>query len=259
MSRASVVAARLRLAVRVLVLALLLLAVFWVVAFLLALLASWLRGLPVTVDGLLPRGAVCGLIAALFVAVFHIKREAIYLPVPRRSAFVERLKAHLGEVGYTGQEETPDRLAFRPSFGSLLFGAGIRVEIDGTAATVTGPKVYLELLRRRLRLQSYLYPAERGERLLRRVELTLRVSPEQLPRVRNEVVGALRVAGAEVVCQVSLLAQSDAGIRDAAVEEALHGWAQLPGVALDVRKELLPAPRLQPSVRPRRVPALAAV
>jgi hypothetical protein len=256
MSHPPVFAARLLLVARVLVLALLLLAVFWVVALLLAVLTAWLRGLPVTGDGLLARGAVCGLIAALFVAVFHIKKEVIQLPVPRRTAFVERLKAHLGEMGYVSLGETADRLVFRPSFRALLFGAGIRVQITGRSATVTGPKVYLELLRRRLRLQTYLDPAGRQERLLRRVEVAMRVPAEQLPRVRNDLVGALRVAGADVVCHVNILARSDSGIREAAVEEALHGWLQVPGVAVDVHKEPLQVPRVQVSQR-RPSPVLA--
>jgi hypothetical protein len=268
MSRPPLVAARLCLAVRVLVLTLLLVALFWVVAFLLVLVPAWLHGLPTTANGLLSRGAVCGLIAALFVAVFHIRREVIRLPVQRRATFVERLKLHLGELGYTGLEEGPDQLVFRPSFGSLLFGAGIRVELAATSATLTGPKVYLELLRRRLRLQSYLAPAERAERLLRRVELSMRLSPEQLPRLRHEIVGALRVAGAEVACQVIILARSEAGIRDAAVDEALQDWVKTPGVAVEVHKEQLALPRpltalrppipARPCAEPRRLASLAA-
>lgn len=238
-----VLAARLRLAARVVVLSLLTLAVFWGVAFLLTLLTAWVRGLPVTPAGLLSHGAVCGLIAALFVVVFHIKKEVIRLPAPRREAFVARLKAHLGELGYTTQTETPDRLVFRPSFRSLLFGTGIEVRLAGDAATVTGPKVYLEVLRRRLRLQCYLDRAEHEGRLLRRVELSMRMAPEQLPRVPGAVEEALRGADAEVVCHLSILARSEAGIRDAAVEEALRGRLEEEGIAVEVHKEPLAAPR----------------
>ena len=148
--------ARLFLALRVLALSLLILAVFWVVAFLLALLAGWLRGVPVTGAGLLPRGAVCGLIAGLFVAAFHLRRETIHLPAAPRGAFVARLSTELGEMGYAAGVGAGDRLVFRPTARSLLFGASIRVRLDGPSATVAGPKIYLESLRRRLRLHDYL-------------------------------------------------------------------------------------------------------
>jgi hypothetical protein len=255
-----VVPARLRPAVRVLMLALLVLAVFWVAAFLLALLTAWLRGQPAAGAGLLSRGAVCGLIAALFVAVFHIKKEVLRLPVARREPFVERLKAHLGDLGYTLAAETAERLVFRPSFRSLLFGAGIEVRLAGASATVAGPKVYLEGLRRRLREQSYLAPAGRGERggdLLRRVELSMRVSPEELHEIRGEVVGPLRAAGAAVVCHLCVLAQNEAGIPEAAVAEALGGWVREQGIPVEVHKERSPAPRPLPG--PHRPPARARV
>jgi hypothetical protein len=238
-----VLAARLRLAARVVVLSLLTLAVFWAVAFLLTLLTAWVRGLPLTAAMLLSHGAVCGLIAALFVIVFHIKREVIRLPVPRREPFVERVKAHLRELGYTLTAEVPDRLAFRPSFRSVLFGAGIEVRLTGDGATLTGAKVYLEVLRRRLRLQSYVDRAEHEGRLLRRVELSMRLTPEQLPRVPGAVAEALRGADAQVVCHLSLLARGAAGIRDAAVEEAVRGRLEEEGIAVEMHKEPLSAPR----------------
>jgi hypothetical protein len=251
-----VVPARLSPAVRVLVLALFVLATFWGVALLLALLTAWLRGQPAAGAGLLPRGAVCGLIAALFVAVFHIKKEVVRLPVVRREAFVARVKAHLSDLGYALAAEAPDRLAFQPSFAALLFGAGIEVRLAGASATVTGPKVYLEGLRRCLRVQSYLAPAERGDRgLLRRVELSMRVSPEELHEIRGALVGPLRAAGAVVVCQLSVLAQSEAGIPEAAVAAALQGWVKEQGIPVEVHKERPPAPRALPG--PHRPPVAA--
>jgi hypothetical protein len=239
-------AARLLLALRVLVLALLVLAVFWSVAFGLLLLTDWLRGLPVAGAGLLTRGAVCGLIAALFVAVFHIRKEVIRLPVTKRDAFLDRVRVQLSDLGYTARAETPDRLVFRPAFRAVLFGANIQVEVAGTTATVTGPKVYLEMLRRRLRVESYLEPVRRDfgvGPLPRRIERSMRVSPEKLHRVRNEVVGALRVEGADVVCHLSIMAQSKEGMRDTAVEEALREWLREHGIPVEIHKEGFAAPR----------------
>lgn len=220
---------RLLLAVRVLVLSLLTLALFWAAALLLVTLAAWLRGTAPAGAGLLARGAVCGLIAGLFIAVFHLKREVILLRLADRQAFAEHVRAELAELGYVPAVESGDRLVFRPALRSLLFGAAIRVQLGGERATVSGPKVYLEVLRRRLRLHDYVdraspHPAPaRGGRLLRRAELSLRASPEQLDGVRAGLA-SLRAAGAEVVCQVHVLAWSDAGLPDAAVEDVLRRW-----------------------------------
>jgi hypothetical protein len=148
--------ARLLLALRVLALSLLILAIFWIVAFVLAFLAGWLRGVPVAGEGVLPRCAVCGLIAGVFVAAFHLKRETIRLAAGSRGAFVARLSAELTEMGYADGVGAGDRLVFRPATRSMLFGASIRVRLDGQSATLAGPKVYLEALRRRLRVYDYL-------------------------------------------------------------------------------------------------------
>jgi hypothetical protein len=194
-----VLVARLRLALRVVVLSLLILAVFWTVAFLLAMLANLVRGLPVTASGLLLRGAVCGLIAGLFVAVFHIRKETIRLPAPRRDAFVEWVEAHLVEQGYMVQVEAPDRLVFRPSVRALLFGAAIEVGLADGVATVTGPKMYLEILRHRLRVQSHLDRADRGISLQRRLDPG-RHALEELRHLRGEVLEVLREADGEAAC-----------------------------------------------------------
>lgn len=177
-------AARLRLAVRVVVLSLLILTVFWTAAFALLMLTAWLRGQPVAGAGMLVNGAVCGLIAALFVAVFHLRKEVIQLPAPRPEALLERVKIHLGELGYTAQVETPERLVLRPALMSLLFGAGIEVRLADGTATLSGPKVYLEMLRHRLRMESYFDQAERGTFLLRQVRSESHDQPLPAPRAQ---------------------------------------------------------------------------
>jgi hypothetical protein len=229
--------ARLLLTLRLMVFALLLLAFLWSAAFLLACVIPWLKGLPVAGTGLVPRGIACGLVTTLFVVVFHLKREVIRLPAAKRDIFVERVRLHLQELGYALQMETPGRLVFRPSFQSLLFGAGIRIDLAERTATVTGPKVYLEILRRRLRMQSYLSPMERASQLLRRVEMTLRVTPEQLHRVRSDIISILRDDDAEIVCQLIVLARSEAGIRKGAVAEAVQAWQEEYASPVELRTE----------------------
>lgn len=234
--------AGLLVALRVLLLTVLALAVFSAGALLLAFLAGWLRGTPTAGAGLLYRAAVCGLIAVLFVAVFHLKRQALDLPAPDAEAFLRRVGTVLARLGYAAAPAAGGRHAFRPAFQSLLFGSGIRVEFRNGRARLTGPKVYLELLRRRLRVQNYVEQAEnsaartRGQRLLRRVELMLRVEPEQLAKVRDGVVEVLGQAGAETICYVTVLAHRDAGIADAVVEGAVRGWLRRQQIPAEVRK-----------------------
>ncbi len=235
--------ARLLLTLRVLVLALFVLALFWTAALVLATLASLLGGGAPAGSGLLLRCAACVLAAALFVAVFHLKKEVVLLRIADRRTFTAQLRAQLGGLGYTPVAESGDRLVFRPALRSLLFGAGIHVQIGDERATVSGPKVYVEMLRRRLRLQDFLDRADRagaarGKRLLRRAELSLRASPQQLGAVAADLA-SLRAAGAEVVCQVHVLAWDDAGIAESAIDERVRQWQQRHALTVGVSREPL--------------------
>jgi hypothetical protein len=157
-----------------------------------------LHSLPVTASGLLLRGAVCELIAGPFVAVFHIRKETIRPPASRRDAF-DWVETHLGEQGYGAREETADRLVFRPSFRSLLFGAAVEVRLADGVATITGPSVYLEMLRHRMRVQNHLDRDDRGISLRQRLDPG-RNALEELRHLRSEVVEALREAEGEAAC-----------------------------------------------------------
>jgi hypothetical protein len=238
------------LGLRVFVLSLFLVALFWTAAFLLLTVASWLTGGALAGSGLLLRCTVCGLIAALFVAVFHLKKEVVLLRLADRQAFAEQLRAELKELGYVPTVERRDRLVFRPALRSFLFGAGIYVQVGDERATVTGPRVHVEQLRRRLRLHDFLdrpdrVTGARGKRLLRRTELSLRASPQQLAAVAAGLA-ALRAGGAEVVCQVHVLAWNDAGIPEAALDERVRDWQERHALTVGVSREPLAL------VRPRR-------
>lgn len=239
-------------ALHVLLLTFLVLTLFSAGALLLAFLTSWLHGSAVAGAGLLYRGAVCGLIAALFVLGFHLRRQVIHLAAPEPESFLRRVTDVLAGLGYAADPPDGMRHTFRPTFHAVLFGSAIRVELDGAKARVTGPKVYLELLRRRLRVRSYVEQAEkgvarcRGKRLLRQVEVELRLAPEQLDEVRDGVIDMLRQAGAEAVCHLTVLAHRDTGIPDAVVEGELRAWLRRHQLTAKVRK----VPLLPPSPAP---------
>jgi hypothetical protein len=93
---------------------------------LVACAVAWLLGTPVTSALGIYSGVICGLIAFLFVAAFHIRRD----------------RAH----------GSGSRTVFRPSFHSFLFGGKIDVRFEAQTARMTGPKVCLESLWRNLRL-----------------------------------------------------------------------------------------------------------
>lgn len=113
---------------------------------------AWLLGSPVNGGRGIYTGVICGLIAWLFVAAFHIRRERLVLAYEDREEFRARLQGQLEELGYYRARETGDRAVFRPAFHSFLFGGKIEVHLEEQTARMTGPKVCLESLWRNLRL-----------------------------------------------------------------------------------------------------------
>lgn len=111
----------------------------------------------------------CALIVWLFVIVFHIRKEKVFLPFQDKVTFFENVKTHLGDLGYELKQQGDNSLRFVPPFHSKLFGGDIVVEADATLARVLGPKVYLERLQKRLRNQSFLEPLQKSLALTRKV------------------------------------------------------------------------------------------
>jgi hypothetical protein len=168
-------------------------------------------------------GAVCGLVAVLFVTVFHIRRETLTLPFHDGLRFRERLYQEARELGYrrTAIDVAEDGAWFRPRFTTLLLGGGLRVRWGKSDVTLTGPRVFLEILRNRLRMHRHVGQIQRsaadswareGKTLFKRVEVCLRVLPEHWQDVRDDVLDVLAGDGAAIVCEVHVLAQSEQGI-----------------------------------------------
>ncbi len=230
---------------RVAVLTLPVLLLFTATVLPLALLLTGLPGASSEFCDNLLRAVLCGLVVWLFLAVFHIRTESVRLPVPDPRTFAQRVTHVLQELGYEVSRQGEDRIVSRPGFRSLLLGGGVLVQLEGTTARVTGPKLFIEILRRRVRMQSFIERAQHptredrhrpAERLLKRVEISLRLEGSRAPLVHEQVMAALTGEGAQVVCELHILAQSDAGLRETAIE-ALRDRLQENGVAADIRKD----------------------
>lgn len=234
--------------VRVVVLALPILLIFAFTVSLVAGVVSWFRDTSLTSPENLCLGILCGLVVWLFVAIFHLKQDSLNLHCPDRRGFTANVRALLEELGYEAVMSGQERLLFTPSFHSLLFGGGIHVTFEGDSAQVAGPKMYLEMLRNRLRLQSHVENLQKviqdqrdrkGDRILKRVQISLRVSAEQWQAVREEVLEALRGKGADVVCDVNILAHCEAGIHENVVEEGIRDWLTTQNLKAEIHKEPL--------------------
>ncbi len=191
-------------------------------------------------------GLVCGLIVWLFIAVFHLRRETQNMPFSQRDQFIAKSKTVLQEMGYALAWQRPDALAFRPRFHSYLFGGGIHLAVDQQEAKLTGPKVSLEIFRRCFRLlnhvqrvQVYLQEHRKfTDNVIKRAELQLRLTPDQIEAVRKNVIELLEKEG-RVVCELSLLVQSDNGIRENTLDFQVREWLQQQGIDCEIHKDLV--------------------
>jgi hypothetical protein len=189
---------------------------------------------------------ICGLIVWLFIAVFHFRKETQLLQIAHREQFLFKLQAVLNEMGYVMTSNERDSVAFHPSFHSFLFGGGIQVELDRQHARLTGPKVSLEIFRRRYRLRQHVDRVQQvlhdhrkvTNNLFKRVELRLRVQPDQLEKVRQNVVELLEEKG-EVICELNILVQSESGIREETLEFQIREWLELHEIPFSLHKDLV--------------------
>ncbi len=193
---------------------------------------------------------VCAVIAWFFIAFFTFGKETVTMPVTDATNFLNNVRRALRDMDYDVTNHAPNAVRTRYGFQLLLFGRGIRVRCVDNKAIVTGPKIWVDALRRRLRVQNFLDSTElslselsqrdTGERgvLLKRVQLQMRVTPANLEEVCRNVVARLAEEG-EVVCEVTLMAQSDTGIRETTVEEEIRPWLLVQGITADIQKDLI--------------------
>jgi hypothetical protein len=191
-------------------------------------------------------GLSCGLIVWLFVAIFHVRHETQRISISQREPFLGEATAILIKMGYAPSSPEPNLLLFRPRFHALLFGGGIQLTIEGHYAHLSGPKMSLEIFRQRYRLQHHVNRVQQvlqdqrkvTDNVLKRVELRLRLQPEQMEAVRDNVIALLRESG-EVICEINLLCHSEQGIREDVVEFQIRGWLEQQGISCAIHKDLV--------------------
>lgn len=210
-----------------------------------ALVIAWILGLvrpePWQHPMNLLLGMVCGLIAWLFLALFHLRRETWAFPNHQPFAFLMKLGENLRDLGYEIVTQDGAVVIARPGFHALLPGNGVRLVAFPKEIRVTGPRWTLERLRHRLYIEKHLQRTHqifldetpRNEPLLKRVELSLRLGPDQLDLVRRYVLEPLQQE-AEVLCDLHLLAHSGTGIRESTVESLIRPWLDQHGIAAEI-------------------------
>lgn len=230
--------------------------VFIGTALLIATLLAWLWDGVWNSPRFLSIGIVCGMIFWLFVAVFHLRRETQTMPFSQREQFILKAKSVLQEMGYVLANQRTDALTFRPRFSSYLFGGGIHIALEDQEAKLYGPKVSLEFFRRCFRLlnhvqrvQVYLKDHRKvTDNIIKRVELRLRLQPEQLEGVRRNVISLLE-KDADVVCELNLLVQSEQGIPENLLEFQVREWLGENDIDVDIHKDLVQFVEVVPAER----------
>jgi len=215
-------------------------------ALLVALLLSWFRDSPATAAENLYSGLVCGLIAWLFIAVFHLRRDTIRLPFVDQASFVKLLQEVLAEFGYERHGDAAVSW-YKPSFRSFLLGGRVRFEVKGNEAVLAGPRYCLELLKHGLRIRTQLGKVQQairesrrrqGERLLSRVQLAVRVPVASWSDIEQHVVKPLSREG-DVICELNVLVRNDAGIRENIIECQIRSWLASQEIGHEVHKDYL--------------------
>lgn len=223
---------------------------------------GWLPGAPsATLDGL-PLAVLCGLIAWFFAALFHVRRGTSHVPIDAADGFPERLTAALESLGYEVVTDGPGRFVARPPFWSWLVGGRVEATLDGRRAHIVGPRMFVEMVRRRLRLEAHIRKARQsprdsnardGDLLIQRAEVELRFMSEKLAAVHEEVVRALEREGAKVVCELHLLVVSESGVREQTLDD-LKGRLRPQRVRVTVHKDFArweePPSKADPAVTP---------
>ena len=213
----------------------------------LAFTLAWYRNTSPTANENLTPAVICGLVAGLFVVVFHVKRETTMISFKNRESFLVACRVVLKDLGYEVVAKPDDHLVSWPSFRALLLGGRIHIQPLGNDGRITGPKVFVEILRSRLRLHSHITGVEQNlrdsrglrvaDRRLKRVQVSLRLTPAQWNDAGDAVVRKLAGEGADVICEVHLMAQSQQGIRDSVVEGPIRNWLHQEQIHAEIHKD----------------------
>ena len=190
-------------------------------------------------------GLVCSLIAWLFIAVFHLRKETVLLRMSDRPRFEARLRKILFDLGYRSIEATENEWRTRPEFLAFLFGPGVRIHLDGAKAAITGPKFSLERIRAKYRVVSHLEKvqdsranckARLSECYIKRCELSLRLTPALLAEFQRKVVEPLAKHG-EVLVELQLMATCPDGLPESRWINDIQPWLDEEGIFYEFHKD----------------------
>jgi hypothetical protein len=211
-----------------------------------AALMAWLQNERWESPQCLSVGTVCGLMVWLFIAAIHLRRETQHMQFSQRDQFVAKAKSVLQEMGYVLTSQSVSSLWFRPRFHAYLFGGGIQLSLESHGAELAGPKVSLEAFRRCFRLRNHVQRVQLflqehrkfTDNVIKRVELQLRLRPDQFESVRENVIDLLQKE-ASVNCELRLLVQSEQGVRENTLELQVREWLEQNGIDCEIRKDIV--------------------
>lgn len=208
------------------------LAALFAITLLVAWIVSFLRGGdPSRGDNVLI-GLVCSLIALLFIGVFHLRKETVQLRVSDRDKFQLRMQKILEDLGYQWVHMTERHWRARPHFRAFLFGDGVSFKIEGNRASITGPRLSLELIRRRYRMASHLDKVQQSisdsrhrvaETYLKRLELSLRLEAHHMEDFQRRIADVLGQHGTLLV-DVQLMLISEDGMPESLWSREMKRW-----------------------------------
>jgi len=207
-------------------------AVAWMVTFVL--------GSAGHVDNGLVGLAAC--LAALLIASYcHLRKVTVQLRISDRDRFQSRMQVIFQDLGYDLVTMTDQCWRTRPQFRAVLFGDGITMKLAGSKAAITGPRLSLELIRRRYRLANQLDNVQQSlsdsktrsaETYLKRLELSVRLEPKHMNDFQAQIVDRLAENG-QVLVDVQLMLISEEGMNESLWTNEMRPWLETNRVAYE--------------------------
>lgn len=211
-----------------------------------AWLLKALFGGPISgVDDVLIGLALC-LTAMLVAGYCHLRKETMQLRITDRDKFQRWMQIILQDLGYQLVTMTDRDWRTRPHFRAMLFGGGITVKLDDNRAAILGPRLSLELIRRRYRMASHLDKVQEtiadsksriAETYLKRVELSLRLEPKHMGDFQARIVEALAANG-QLLIDVDLMLISEDGMKESLWANEMRPWLEENGIFFEFRRDL---------------------
>jgi hypothetical protein len=211
----------------------------------LAGLAALFDGQPILAVVNFRTGLIGALLVALILASFHLRKTTVQLRVSSRDAFLRRMRKIFEDLGHDVVQKSNVVWRTKPAFRSMMFGEGITIVLDGNHATISGPSMGLDQIRRRYRMVSHLEKLQeamtdcrtRGpECFMKRFELSARLEPEQLAEFQTRVLATLGKE-ANVILDVQMMVASDAGVRESIWLNQVRPWLDDEGICYDFHRD----------------------